>query len=168
MNETSDAQQAEQAKGSFANAIDRIRQEFDRLMETSWSQGEKAADIFKQGWQAHLQPHVDIIETPETVVVLADVPGLPPEEMDISLVGNVLTIKGTLPGLTTAEGDNVHVRERPRGCFSRSVPMPAAVDADDVTAEATQGVVKIVMKKSVIERTIQIKVNTNEPEPMHS
>lgn len=168
MNETSNQQQAGQDKGSFANAIERIRQEFDRLMETSWSQGEKAADIVKQGWQAHIQPHVDIIETPETVVVIADIPGLPPEEMDVSLVGNVLSIKGTLPGLTTAEGDTIHVRERPRGCFSRSIPMPVPVDADDVTAEATQGVVKIVIKKSVIERTVQIKVNTNEPEPMHS
>lgn len=168
MSESNETQTADQTKSGFANAVDRIRQEFDRFLESSWMQGEKAADMLKQGWQTKLSPQIDIVETSDTVVVIADIPGVPPEEIDLSLVGNVLTIKGTSPGLSTAEGDKVHLHERPRGCFTRSIPMPVSVEADDITAEATQGVVKIVMKKSVIEKTIQIKVNANDPEPAHS
>ena len=61
------------------------------------------------------------------VLVLIDVPGLGPEQLDLSLAGNMLTIQGAFPASAAADADHVHLRERPAGAFKRCVPLPASV-----------------------------------------
>ena len=113
------------------------------------NQGERAIDAFGlRGSGKSWGPSVDIVETPERVVVLVDVPGVDPDRVEILLVGNMLTVKGDQLAPGTQPGETVHRRERPCGVFSRSIPLPVAVDPEKVSADARNGVLTITLAKA--------------------
>ena len=107
---------------------------------------------------------VDVYETKENVVLKASIPGAKPEDIDISVMGDVLTIKGEFKSETETEEANVVRRERRTGSFSRSLTLPASVDADNATAEFENGVLKLTLPKRPEARakTIEIKAGTIE------
>lgn len=145
--------------------VDKLRNEFDRLLEAVWSQGEKAADAFGlRGNNKTWHPAVDVVETTETVQVRVDVPGVNPDALDIVLVGNMLTVKGHRCLEEIAAEDIALRRERPVGAFSRSIPLPVAVNADKVSAESRNGVVTITLAKeeSAKSRTIHVQVKKSD------
>lgn len=127
------------------------------------TQGERAIDavglrIPGKPWV----PSVDILESLEQVVVRVDLPGVDPEKVEVLLVGNMLTIKGEGPAISLLKGESLHRHERPSGAFSRSIPLPVAVDPEKVAAESKQGVLTITLAKEdrIRARHIQIGVKT--------
>ena len=90
---------------------------------------------------------MDVAETPEKVTVKAEVPGLDPKEIDISLVGDLLTIKGEKKSEREEKKENYHLVERSYGSFSRALRLPAAVDVDQIDAKYDQGVLTITCPK---------------------
>ena len=158
---TNDPQQS----GPVQASVERLRQEFDRWLEVAMSQGERALDAFRpRGPDRTWGPAVDLLETPGEVLVYVDLPGVDPKSVDITLVGNMLTLRGEKSSLSAEEGRTLHLRERSRGPFQRSIPMPVPVNADDVTAEAVDGVLKIRLAKADQARARQIQIKT-EPSP---
>lgn len=147
---------------------EKVRHELEKLVETVWSRSERALDALGlSGLVGHeLQPRLDVTETATAVEVVADIPGIDPDHVNISLAGNMLTLSGTYPLREVAEHGVVHRRERPAGEFSRSVPLPCSVDADGVNATAKNGVLEITLNKPEAEKIhqIQIRVKTREPE----
>ena len=141
--------------GTFRTSADRVRQEFERWLEAAWNQGERAIDAIglRPG-----RPPVDVIERPDSVLVLIDVPGLGPEQIDLSLAGNMLTVQGTFPAAAAADADQVHLRERPSGSFKRCVPLPASVNAETISAECRLGVLQVTIAKSERDRARHIPV----------
>jgi len=132
------------------------------------NQGERAIDAFGlRGAGKPWCPSLDIVETPERVVVTVDLPGLDSSRVEILLVGNMLTIKGDQLAPGTQPGETVHRRERPCGVFSRSIPLPVAVDPDKVSADAKNGVLTITLAKAerCKARQIPIGVKTGGPAP---
>jgi HSP20 family protein len=104
-------------------------------------------------------PAVDMYQTDEDVVVKMAVPGIKPDDVQISVTADVLTIKGE----TTEESDNqekaYHIREQRWGSFERTLTLPTAVRSDKAEAEFENGILKITLPKAedVKPKTITVK-----------
>ena len=103
-------------------------------------------------------PAIDVIDTPETLQVKAEVPGIDPKDIDISIVGNALTIKGEKTEDREEKGKTWYRRERSSGTFLRTVPLPVAVDAEHVEAIDEDGVLNITLPKREMEKAKFIPV----------
>ena len=89
-------------------------------------------------------------------------PGLAATEIELSVVGDELTIEGERAPLDFAEGTTVHRRERRVGAFSRIVELPVGVKDDAVTAEFSNGILTITLPKTDADRSRHIPVRTHE------
>ena len=146
--------------GPLASSLERMRQELDRWIESARSQGSKAMDAFGFRSEHKVIPKLDLIETDDDIRVVMDVPGVDPNLIQVSILGNMLTIKGHKPP-TPAEADQtVHLNERSEGDFERSIPMPTPVNSDDISAESKNGVLTVLLMKSERAKSRQIPVKS--------
>ena len=106
------------------------------------------------------QPSIDVRETAEQLVVNVEVPGIPPDQIDASIAGNVLTVKGekSREVRKTDEDGRDRLLERSYGSFSRRIRLPATVDPESVHAKAEHGVLTITMAKTNLPRKIDIQL----------
>ncbi|MGQ9858503.1 MAG: Hsp20/alpha crystallin family protein [Thermodesulfobacteriota bacterium] len=123
-------------------------------------------DRFFEGWPFRTTatrqwiPSVDVSETAKEVIVQAELPGMDPKDIDISIQGNVLTLKGERKQEKEEEGANYHRIERSFGSFSRTLQLPAEVDMDKVSAVYRNGILKITMPKTEAASVRRIEVKT--------
>lgn len=103
-------------------------------------------------------PAVNVSESPETVVITAEVPGLEPKEIEISVVGDTLTIRGEKRFEKEEKGKTWYRREINGGKFTRSFTLPAPVDAEHVDATAKSGILTITLPKRMEARAKKIEV----------
>jgi HSP20 family protein len=101
---------------------------------------------------------VDLSETDGQVVVKAALPGIQPEDVDISVIDGVLTIKGETKSEEKSEAENYHRREIRYGAFSRAITLPTEVDDARAEAEFRDGVLTVTLPKAEEARPKQIKV----------
>jgi HSP20 family protein len=100
---------------------------------------------------------LDAYVTEEEIVITAPVPGLDPDNVEITIDDDTLTIKGTLnPSLENVE---YLFQERPYGQFSRSVKINVPVEADQAEAKFENGVLTLILPKSTEARTKVIKIS---------
>lgn len=104
---------------------------------------------------------IDVRETADEVVVRAEVPGIDPKELDIQLVGDVLTLTGEKKDEHEANGNGPAYSERRYGSFRRSLRLATPVDADKVRAEHKNGVVTITLTKAESSRPRRIQVKAD-------
>ncbi len=150
------------ASPPFGTSFEKLRQELDTLLESAWTNGEKALDRFGLRTSvAGFDPFLDVIETEENIVIVVDVPGIEPASVDVSLIGNMLTLRGERPAVLIAEGDKRHLTELRNGKFTRSIPLPVAVDPEKVTASARNGVLTIHLAKQHVAKPRQIPVSVS-------
>jgi len=109
-------------------------------------------------WEGEWTPSMDVAETAEQVVVKAEVPGIDPKDINISLQGDVLTVKGEKKSEREEKEENYHLVERSYGAFSRSVTLPAAVDAEKIEAKYEKGVLTITCPKKEVVKPKQIEI----------
>lgn len=104
---------------------------------------------------------IDIYETDDEVVVKAAMPGVKPEDIDINLQGDLLTIHGKMEHEQDVKDENYHRRERRRGTISRTMQLPRAVDSSKAEAVCENGVLRLTLPKSeeAKPRRIQVKGN---------
>lgn len=130
-----------------------LRDAMDRLFEESF--------VRPWSWFAPLTETlaVDMYETKDNIVVKASVPGVKPEDIDVSVVGDTLTIKGQIKEEEEVEKENYIRRERRYGSFCRTLSLPTAVNVDKASAEFENGVLKLTLPKAeeVKPKTIEIK-----------
>jgi HSP20 family protein len=132
-----------------------LREAMDRLFEDSVVRP-------RAGWLAPLGAEslaVDMYETDEEVVVKTAVPGVKSEDIDVSIIGDVLTIKGETKAEEKVEKADYVRQERRYGTFSRSLTLPSTVVADKATAEFENGVLILTLPKAeeVKPKTIKVK-----------
>ena len=84
-------------------------------------------------------PRVDVAREKERIVVSAELPGIKPEEVEISVEGDVLTISGHHEETEEEKDKHIVRRERRYGSFSRSMPLPSGVDPDQIEADYADG-----------------------------
>ena len=111
-------------------------------------------DLEPSGWS----PQIDVYETPEETIVVAEVPGVEPTKIELSISGNLLILRGVKELGDLPEGQ-LQVRERRFGTFLRQVMVPADVDFEAAQADAKNGVLTVRMPKrrAAQPRTIPIR-----------
>jgi HSP20 family protein len=136
-----------------------MRRNMDRMMERffdepffapagNWSQGNGGA------WSLPL----DVTEKEDAYFVKASVPGINPEDIEITLHDNVLTIKGETKAEKEDKQESYHVRELRYGSFMRNVTLPMSVDADKVEATNENGVLTLRIPKAEAVKPKRITV----------
>jgi len=90
---------------------------------------------------------LDVIETEDKFIVKASLPGIDPDELDITFTDNVLTIKGEIKEEKDVEGSNYLLRERRYGIFQRSIALPEPVNADKIEAVYKDGILTLSIPK---------------------
>jgi HSP20 family protein len=96
------------------------------------------------------------------VVINAAIPGIKPEDIDIAITGDTVTIKGELKQETKVEKANYYRQERRYGAFSRSVSVPVPINADKAEATFKDGVLTLTIPKAEEAKPKTIKVKTNK------
>jgi len=105
---------------------------------------------------------LDVIEKEDKLVVRAAVPGVAPEELNVSIENNVLTISGEIKKEEESEGDKVYFRECSYGSFSRSIRLGENLDFENVDAEFSNGNVTISIPKVPEEKPKTVKVEVRK------
>lgn len=102
---------------------------------------------------------IDMVETKDDVVVVTSIPGVKPEDIDISVTGDTLTIKGETKMEEKIEKENLIRQERRYGAFSRSVGLPTGINTDEAEATFEDGVLTLRFPKreEVKRNTIKVK-----------
>ena len=133
-------------------------QEFDSLQEQINQLFDVARIPEPRGiFEGEFSPAVDVIEDANSFEVLCDVPGLDIKDVEISVSGNVLTIKGE-KAVEQRSSPRAHGEKAWSGRFQRTLQMPLSVDHDRVDAVLRDGVLRITLPKSEEMKPRQIKV----------
>ena len=128
-----------------------LQQAMNRLFEDSF-----VRPMFDQ---QDMNLAMDMYETDDSVVVKLAVSGAKPEDIQITVVGDTLTIKGKVEAEQETKDRNYHLRERRYGSFVRTVTLPVPVNVDATTAEFENGILTLTAPKreEVKPKTIQVK-----------
>jgi HSP20 family protein len=126
--------------------MDRV---FDRFFESRWEELPALGD-----WM----PKVDVSETKDSVVVKAETPGMEAKDIQVSLQENVLTITGEKKQEKEEKDERYHRVERSYGSFTRSMRLPAGVEAGKVNAAFKNGVLTVTLPKTASAKATPIPV----------
>ena len=120
-----------------------FRREMDRLFERFLGE-QPRLDLSEVGWS----PHLDMTETKESLIVKAELPGLEVKDLNITISGSTLTLKGEKRQAKEEKDEHHHLIERSYGGFARTVELPMTVAADKVKAAFKNGVLTITLPKT--------------------
>ena len=129
-----------------------LREAMDRLFEDSYVPARRQAEQREQVWRLPLDAYV----TSEEIVIVANMPGVKPEHVEITIEGDTLTIKGERPA--PLENVDYVLQERTDGKFQRTLNINIPVDANKAEAKFEDGLLTLVVPKAeaVKPKTIQI------------
>jgi HSP20 family protein len=105
-------------------------------------------------------PAANVWSNPDGAVVTAEMPGVNPEDIDISVVGDTLTVSGNREPDQPGEGATYHRRERRHGRFSRAYQLPFEIDSNQVEATYEKGVLHISLPRAQEEKPQRIAVKS--------
>ncbi len=132
-----------------------FRREFDDLLEKFFGEEPMVSrGIFSRSFS----PAVNIAENDNEVIVTAEIPGMEKNDLDVSLSGDVLTIKGEKKVEHEEKAENFHRVERSYGSFSRSFTLPCDIQADKVDATYKDGVLTLKLPKTEHCKSKSVKI----------
>ena len=135
----------------FADVVT-LREAMDRLMDDGYSNRQQPRD----GNNRRLRLPIDAYVTSEDIVVLANMPGIKPEDVEIMLEGDTLTIRAERPA--PLENVNYAIQERTYGAFQRTLNINVPVDAEKAEAKFENGLLTLTIPKAEAARPKQIHV----------
>jgi HSP20 family protein len=130
-----------------------LRQAMDRLFDDSFIRPGTL------GGDGQNPLALDVYSNEDAIVIEAALPGVHPEEVDISILGDTLTISGRTDDERKSEESGYSYREIRRGTFSRSVTLPGGLNADAATASFEHGLLRLSIPKAEEAKPRQIKIN---------
>lgn len=132
----------------------RLQDEINRLFDLDF------APVSNGLFDRRVSPPVDIVETDDAYILTCDLPGINQQDLDISIAGNVLTIKGEKKAEKEDEKRRVFKRETWSGSFQRTLSLPETVQGDAIDATMKDGVLSIVVprREEVKPRQISVQV----------
>jgi len=133
-----------------------LRAAVNRLFEESFVRPFGGWPLAERGGANALA--VDMYETDNDVVVKASLPGIKPEDVDITVTGNVLDIRGETKDETEEKRGDYHYHERTFGSFQRCLTLPMDIKSDAVEATFENGVLTLTMPKVEQAKAKQIKI----------
>jgi HSP20 family protein len=131
-----------------------IQDRMNKLFEQTLSRSRAEEAITPSTWT----PAVDVYETPETIVMKADLPGLTREHIEIQLRDKTLTLKGERRFAKEAEEENYLRIERAYGAFQRSFTLPATIRQEQIRAVFRDGVLELTLPKAEESKPKQIVI----------
>jgi HSP20 family protein len=142
---------ARESGAGLSHLSDRIQRALNETLGgLDWRYRDSAAALWV--------PAVDVFEEADAIRIAAEIPGVRPEDIKISLEGNLLTIHGTKQQEAEQKTERVHRYERTYGAFERSFTLPASVESKDIKANYDNGVLTITLPKSERAKPRQIEV----------
>ena len=127
--------------------LDRLQKEFDRLGNMDplvpGSEGDDNSDVVVSHWR----PAVDIREEEDHFTITADLPGVDPSDIDITMENGMLSLKGERSSEKEEEKEGYRRVERARGTFYRRFSLPDTADPDRIEAKSKNGVLEITLPK---------------------
>jgi HSP20 family protein len=152
-----------QDHGPLQISMDRVRTEMERLVEMARERGGRALDAvgIKNPPRAEF-PAIDLTETNDAIHLVADLPGVDADLLDVNVTGQTLRVRGTASLLPIGQGGTLHRAERHVGTFERTLMLPCSVDADAAHAEFKNGVLHVRLPKIAEEVGRKIRVRTDE------
>jgi len=109
-----------------------------------------------------LMPAVDVFEKDDKFVVKAELPGMKEEDIDVSVAGDMLMIKGEKKTESEVKEANYYRCERSYGSFYRSIPLPSTVDADKIEADFEDGILEVSLPKSAEVKPKKVAVSAKK------
>jgi HSP20 family protein len=133
-----------------------LRSAMDRLFEDSFVSPLSWRTLAGDG---AVTPPIDVHETDDDVVVSAALPGMKAEDVDITLTGRTLTLRGEFKADEKVERDQIIYRERRYGSFNRTIQLPVRVEGDRAEASFDDGVLTLRIPKAEEVKPRQIRIN---------
>ena len=112
----------------------------------------------ERGWA----PAIEVFEKEDKFVVKAELPGMKEEDIDVSVVGDTLTIKGERKAETEVKEEDYYCCERSYGSFSRSIALPSTVDASKIEASYEDGVLEVSLPKATEAKPKKVTVSAKK------
>ena len=134
---------------SLRDAVDRLFEDTYDFPSFRWPEAKM--------WTVAL----DVLEEKDNFLVKASLPGVEPNDIDVTVNDNILTIKGEVHAEQMVEEEQYHIRERRFGSFMRSVTLPTQVDADKIEAVYDKGVLELRIPKSEGAKPKRIVIKSN-------
>ncbi len=131
----------------FRDEIGRFQQD---MMNRFWGKNGQEGDLW--------HPSIDLSETTEAYQVKAELPGVRPDEINIEVHDDVVTITGERKEEKASDKEDCHIREMSYGKFTRSVRLPMPIDADKVKAKFDDGVLKVTLPKTEKTKPKRIEI----------
>jgi HSP20 family protein len=131
--------------------VDRMQREMNRLFESYYPARLRSAPGY---------PAMNLWSNEDGLILTAEMPGVSPEDIDISVVGETLTLSGERKPDETNGSTRYHRRERGYGKFTRSTQLPYPVDVKKVEAEFTNGVLNVSLPRAEEDKPKKIVVKT--------
>lgn len=135
-----------------------LRSAMDRLFEDSFVSPLNWRTI---GSQDGITPPIDVHETGDEIVVTASLPGVKSDEVEITMMGQTLTLRGELKSEHEVSRDQYLYRERRFGSFNRAVQLPVRVQGERADATFTDGVLTLRIPKAEDVKPRQIRINAS-------
>jgi HSP20 family protein len=143
---------------SLRDAMDRmVSDAFSGNWRTLWQAGD--------GIPGRVALPLDVYATPDAIVLIASVPGLRPEDLEVTINKNTVTLAGATPNVAAAEDAKDatwYLHELPGGSFSRSVTLPVEVDAAQADATFENGVLRLTLPKAEAAKPRKIEIRRPE------
>ena len=136
----------------FGGGLNQLHDEINRLFDNLGFEDEPTA-------AADWMPAVDVLEEQARYVLHADVPGVNPKDLDITLENGVLTIRGQRQASDAQEGQGFRRIERRFGVFFRRFALPDTADAENISAQSRNGVLELIIPKQQKLQPRRITVN---------
>jgi HSP20 family protein len=105
-----------------------------------------------------INPTIEVIDKKDKYVIKAELPGMEEADIDVSITGNLLTVKGEKCTETKTDEDRYYYQECSYGSFSRTIPLPSEVNEDKAEAEYDNGVLEISLPKLIEIQTKKVSV----------
>jgi len=122
----------------------------------NWPPDQEEGGTITSAWY----PAVDVFEDKDAVKIVAELPGVTPEDVKLSLENNLLTIRGEKKQEAEERNERVHRYERSYGAFERAFVLPSTVDGEKISAEYRDGVLTVTVPKAERARPREIPVRT--------
>lgn len=130
--------------------MERMEREMDRLFETFFPRRRRFFEVEF--------PPMNVWTNNEGAVVTVELPGVNPEQIEVSVVGDTLTLRGKRVAEDLPEGARYQRRERFQGEFARSLQLPFTIDADHVEAQYENGILTITLPRAEADKPKRITV----------
>jgi HSP20 family protein len=142
---------------SLGGELSSLRSEMDDLWRRFFGETPLSRRATEEWW-----PSVDFSETKDSFVVKAELPGLDVKDVDVSISGDVLTIKGEKKKEEEEKDEHHYRAERYYGSFQRSLQIPSGVQADKVEASFDKGILKVTLPKAEEAKKKQIEIKVDK------